>query len=758
MKTVYDDKIHLGSRAEDLFIDIFCETFGPDKSNYLGLQYPFVDIYGKHRTIDFAISSFGEKIAIEIDGERYHNPNKISSEKYYDDLLKQNSLIHEDWKLYRWTYGQLDHHRERVKDELVTFLGDQPIFNDFEEFMPRQRGKCIELKAHQEEALINLKKMREDHETIALLNHATGSGKTITAVLDSKSVNKRTLFVAHTKELVYQGKREFNKAWSEASCGIFMGEEKDKDSFIICSSIQSLVANIKKFSPEDFGYIILDEAHHGTAESYRKILSYFKPEFILGLTATPERMDGEDVLSMFKNVAHKLDLKKAIEIGELVPIKCIRIKTNVDLTNVRINGIKYNSLDLESKLFIPERNKLIVKTYIDYVLDKKTVVFCATVSHAEEVAKLFNDNGVKAAAISGSLKDKERKRILEEYENGENNILCACDLLNEGWDSPKTEVLFMARPTMSKTIYMQQLGRGTRKYKGKEFLLVFDFIDNTNMFNTAYSLHRMFNIEKYEPGAYVLAPKEMKKEEELLIRRGEKPAALIDLPIDIFDFELIDVFNWKDKAEGMISQIEFVRKVDVQSETLSRYIKEGKILADLEVPMNNNKFRYFYEETIEKYAKEFDWKLINSINMKELFMDMVKNMDMSYSYKPVLLKAMLESADDKGKVLLEDIIDYFIDYYEDRLIRGLEVEKPNSIYAKGNYTKEQVKKNILSNPFKRFEDMRFMQKCQDIEYVKFNENIWRKLSEDEKTWIGKWCDEKLGEYYGRKLGKNFVAE
>lgn len=744
-----NEKIHLGSHAEDLFTEIFCETFGPEKSNYIGIQYPFVDIYGGHRTIDFALDSFGNKIAIEIDGETYHNPNKVSSEKYYDDLLKQNSLVYLDWKVYRWAYKQLNTQREKVKDELKTLLGEYPLFNEFEDFMPKQRGQVIKLREHQEEALKNLQEMRARHETIALIYHATGSGKTITAVMDAKSLNKRTLYIAHTKELVNQAQREFNKAWSEVATGIFMGEEKDKNPFVVCSSIQSLVLNINEFNPKEFGYIIFDEAHHGAADSYRKVLSYFKPDFILGLTATPERMDGENILDIFKNVAHKLDLKTAIELKELVPIRCIRVKTNVDLSSVRINGIKYNSLDLESKLFIPDRNNLIIKTYISFVKNKKTVVFCASVKHAEEVAKLFIEYGVRAAAVSGGNKDKDRKRILNEYENGNTEVLCACDLLNEGWDSPKTEVLFMARPTMSKTIYLQQLGRGTRKYEGKEYLMVFDFIDNTNMFNTPYSLHRMFNIEKYEPGALVLAPKEMKEKEELLTRKGEKPTAIINLPIDIFDYELIDLFNWQEKVKNMISQIEFVRMVDVQSETISRYISDGKIKADFEVPMNNSVFRYFNKDTVIKYAKEFNWELINPLNMKDKFMDMVKTMDMSYSYKPVLLKAMLEYADDNGRVLLDDVVNYFMDFYQDRKNKELTVEKPNSIYVKNDYTKQQVKSNILSNPFKRFEDMRFMKKCRDIEYIIFNEYIWKKLSIDEKVWIDKWCDEKLGKYFER---------
>jgi DNA or RNA helicases of superfamily II len=122
---------------------------------------------------------------------------------------------------------------------------------------------------------------------------------------------------------------------------LFVAGEKDKDAYVVCASIQSVAKNIEEFRPDDFGYVIIDECHHGAANSYKKILGYFKPEFTLGLTATPDRADGEDLLEVFKNVAHKLDLPTAVEIDELVPIRCIRIKTNVDLSTVRINGIKY---------------------------------------------------------------------------------------------------------------------------------------------------------------------------------------------------------------------------------------------------------------------------------------------------------------------------------------------------------------------------------------------------------------------------------
>ncbi len=741
----------LGSVAEDLFVELFCDVFGPDKSQYLFIQYPFVDIYGNRRFIDFALENDGVRVAIEIDGETYHNPYVVSPNKYYDDLLKQNSLVYSDWKVYRWAYSQLKNQSEKVKDELRTFVGEMPLLRLLDDYLPKQKGKIIELKEHQQSALESLQKMRESRESMALLYHATGTGKTVTAVSDAKRVGERTLFLAHTKELVTQAQRTFKDLWPDSPTGLFVAEQKDKDAYVVCGSIQSVAQNIDEFRPDEFGYIIIDECHHGTANTYKKILGHFKPQFTLGLTATPDRTDGEDLLEVFKNVAHKLDLKTAVEGGELVPVRCIRVKTNVDLTAVRINGIKYNSQDLESKLFVPERNRIIVDTYLQYVKDRKTVVFCASVGHAEQIAELFRSNNVVCEAVSGTLKTSERSRILEQYENGNINVLCACDLLNEGWDSPRTEVLFMARPTLSKNLYIQQLGRGMRKCEGKEYIMVFDFIDNANMFNMPYSLHRMFNIKDYKAGEYVVAPQNQKQFDLDLFARGEKPEVYLDFPIDVADYELIDLFNWQDEVKDMISQIEFVRMVDVQAETVERYIRDGKVKPDLEVPYGNNRsFKYFREESVMNYAKENGWDLITAANMKDKFMDMVKSMDMSFSYKPVLLKAMFDHVDENGRVRVEDIVDYFLDFYSDRKEKGLVVEKRTSIYCKETITSKEAERNIFSNPFKRFEDMRFMKRCREIEYVEFNRHIFKKLNKKDIEWIIAHCDAKLEEYYSKR--------
>lgn len=631
----------VNSRAEELFVQLFCEAFGPEKTENLQVQYPCVDIYGRHRYIDFALESPESKIAIEIDGETYHNPSKVSENKYADDLLKQNRLIYDNWKVYRWIYSQLEKQPEKVKDELITFLGTSPMFKAFEADLPVQMGQTIELRDYQQEATENLQKMREDGKTIALLYNATGVGKTITAATDAKAVGGRILFLVNALKLASQAKETFAKVWPEATLGEYTGSQKDMTQTVIFATVQSISKDLEKFSPTDFDYLIVDECHHAAANTYQKIFTYFHPKFILGLTATPERSDGEDMLELFQNVAHKMDLKTAVERGVLVPIRCIRVKTNIDLTDVRINGIKYNSQDLESKLFIPERNQLIVDTYLKYVNGKKTVIFCASVDHAAEIAK-------------------------------------------------------------------------------------------------------------YQPMAYVLAPENKRKLDQDMLFQGEKPEAWLDVPIDVSDYEIIDLFNWQNSVKDMISQIEFVRMVDVQSETVERYIKDGKVKPDLSIPFGDKRmFHYFREESIRNIAKQYGWDLITPQNMADKFMKFIETMDMSYFYKPVLLKAIYEYMDTSGRVALPDVVGYFIDFYEDRKAHGMIAEKSTSIYQKGGYTRKDVEKNILSNPFKRFEDMRFLMRCKDVETIEVNPIIFRKLTREDWLHIVDVCDKSLEKYYLR---------
>lgn len=297
-----------GSTAEDLFIELFSDTFGAEKAGYLYTQYHFCDIYQNDRYADFFLENGSQKIAIEIDDEASHNPKLVSENKFYDDLLKQNSMIHLGWDVFRWAVRPMQLQPDTVKDELRLFVGANPAFREAADYLPEQRGKALdgselELKEHQKQALAALEEMRSRHETIALLYHATGTGKTVTAVSDAKRFGGRTLFLAHTHELVEQAYHTFKSLWSEVTVGRFTDGIKEQDAFVVCGGIQSVALNLERYREKDFDYLIIDEAHHAAAETYQKVLGYFKPKFTIGLTATPERADDKDILEIFKNTA-----------------------------------------------------------------------------------------------------------------------------------------------------------------------------------------------------------------------------------------------------------------------------------------------------------------------------------------------------------------------------------------------------------------------------------------------------------------------
>ena len=745
-----------GSSAEDLFIELFADTFGAEKAGYLYSQYPFYDIYQNARFADFVLENGAKRVAIEIDDQASHDPRHISVDKFCDDLLKQNSMVHLGWDIYRFAVRQMQKQPETVKDELRVFLGNDPRFKEIEDYLPTQQGKALdgeklELREYQQEALDSLEAMRANKETIALLYHATGTGKTVTAVMDAKRCGGRVLFVAHTMELVNQAYNTFKNLWNTVSVGKFADSVKDTDSHVICGSIQSVALNLELFQDNDFDYIIIDEAHHASADTYQKALAYFKPKFTLGLTATPERADDTNILEIFKNTAHKLDIQTAVEIGALVPVRCIRIHTNIDMTKVRFNSVQYNIRDLDDKIFVPERNKLIVDTWLSYVKNKRTVVFCASVKHAEQIAKLFQDARIDAIAVSGSMKTSERNEQLAKFASGDIKVLCACDLLNEGWDCPQTEVLFMARPTMSKVLYTQQLGRGMRNCEGKNHLMVFDFVDNASQYNAPYSMHRLFKLKDYHAGGTVLGRKGDREAEADLYAKGERPDAVIDYPVHATDYELVDIFNWQEEVAGMYSQLELVRHLSInKTQTIEEYIKKGKIIPDLVIPFSSERhFNYFKKERVEEYADAFGWTIITSQNKHQMFIDMVEKMTMDHSYKPVLLKAILTYADANGRAKISDIVSYFRAFYESRRTSGLIVEKEKSVYYYPGYTDKQSERNILSNPFKRFEDMDMFHHTKTLGIIEVDPIVWKKLTDAEKKWIEAICDERLEKYYKR---------
>ena len=259
----------------------------------------------------------------------------------------------------------------------------------------------------------------------------------------------------------------------------------------------------------------------------------------------------------------------------------------------------------------------------------------------------------------------------------------------------------------------------------------------------------------YRPFGFALAPDQLQQQDEDIWRRGERPVALIDIPVFAMDYEQIELFNWHELAQDMLSEMEFVRQVNVQAETIAKYIADARIKPDLAVPISENRImRYFKPESVNRYAQEFGWTRITPDNIKGVFMDFVGKMDMSYSYKPVLLLALFEHINELGYAPIDDVTGFFIRFYDDRRACGIVAEKSDSLFARNTISEKEAKSLILRYPFKRFADMSFLSYSPDLSHIVLNKNIRKGLTPDDIIMIREICKQKLTHYFVKLESKD----
>ena len=367
------------------------------------------------------------------------------------------------------------------------------------EFVPNSMQKRV---------LQKLKETRINGNKKGLVISATGTGKTYLAVMDikqffeinsntenklfkindkkSKTSNIKFLFIAHREELLENAINVFSKILKidKNEFGrIYGGLKEIDDKSIIFASIQSLRNCYNEFKPNFFDYVIVDEFHHSMSDSYLKTLSYFNPKFLLGLTATPKRMDGKDILSLCDyNVVDEIGIKEALEEDLIVPFHYFGVNDYmINYDNIPYKNGKYNEKILLENLLLNTRTDYIVEKINKFGFDGdelSAVAFCQNIEHAFFMKEEFSKKGYKSAVITANTSSNERSEILEKFKNKKIEILCVVDILNEGIDIPTINLLLFLRPTMSSTIFIQQIGRGLRKAKNKDFVTIIDFIGN----------------------------------------------------------------------------------------------------------------------------------------------------------------------------------------------------------------------------------------------------------------------------------------
>lgn len=366
----------------------------------------------------------------------------------------------------------------------------------------------IQLRSYQQEIV----DMIDNIDTCRwLIQLPTGCGKTVTF---SQLKFNRMLIISHREELVNQPKKYFN-----CSYGVEMAKFKSNGEKVVSTCIQSLVRRLDKFNPEDFDVIVIDEAHHSAAKSYRKVIDYFKPQKLLGFTATPNRNDGIRLNDIFDKIAYKMNLKDAIKNGYLTDIECIRSYLDYDLTQCRKNSTDYNLEDLSECM--EDTAKGISKVYKEKAKGQ-TLMFGVSVKHCEDIAKEIPNSVVVSATT------KNREQIIKDFTNKKFNCLINCMIFTEGTDIPLIETVIIARPTMNESLYSQMVGRGLRLYDGKDKLRLIDCVGVSNNLNlcTAPSLIGL----KYDDGKV--------KEKTLEVE------SLFDLP-EIISKKMDTIDYWK---------------------------------------------------------------------------------------------------------------------------------------------------------------------------------------------------------------------
>lgn len=478
----------------------------------------------------------------------------------------------------------------------------------------------------QVEALEALKRTRAEGYRRGLVVLATGLGKTWLAAFDTHAMEaRRVLFVAHREEILGQAAETFLRIRPHARVGFYTGKQRDSQVDILCASVQTLgrANHLQQFSPQHFDYIVVDEFHHAAAPSYHKLLQHFKPQFLLGLTATPDRTDQSSILSLCddnlvftRNLLDGINAKPQL----LAPFHYFGIHDeSVDYTDIPWRNGRFDPEQLSHKLATLSRARHILKEWVEK-RQKRTLAFCASIRHAEFMAEQFRKHNIRAAAVHASS-TVPRGDALRQLSEGQLDVIFSVDLFNEGVDLPSIDTVMMLRPTESRILFLQQLGRGLRIHPDKEHLVVLDFIGNHKGF-----LHK--------PQA--LMGKTMTHREIAEYGRRAKDHGL-ELPDGCFvnyDLELIKFMEALD-GTGLEKEYESLRAALLRRPTLTELYRSGATMTQV---------RQQYGDWFSLVAemKDLSPEQRGLLQTHRAFFQELERTAMSKSYKMVLLEAFQE--------------------------------------------------------------------------------------------------------------------
>ena len=540
----------------------------------------------------------------------------------------------------------------------------------------------------QAEALEALEKTRADGNRAGLVVMATGTGKTWLAAFDVASDTtefKRVLFVAHREEILKQSLSTFRRINPLASMGLYNATEKEVNTDMLFASIQTINrdAHLRRFNPQDFDYIVIDEFHHAAANTYRRLIDYFTPKFMLGLTATPERTDGGDLLALCdENLVYRCDVPRGIKLELLSAYHYFGVPDTIDYKNIPWRSRKFDEAALTQAAETDARAQNIYEQWLEHG-KTRTMAFCVSKSHANFMRHWFRAKGVKCVAVHSGADSDPRSLSMEQLEQGDIQIVFAIDMFNEGVDIPELDTVMMLRPTESAIVWLQQFGRGLRK-SGDKILTVIDYIGNHRSF--LLKLRTLLNLQSGGDGAIQRALKS--------IQDGTLP-----LPAGCevtYDLEAIDILQ------------ALLRKSSSEESALTQYYKDfreqhgqrptaAETYHDGYLP-NTAKSSYGSWLEMVKSMGDLSPDETQVLDDHSVFIKGLETTSMSKSYKMVLLRAMLNSDALPGEGALIDKLTESVSYLIERSQR---VAEDFGTTAKN---KKSLKSSLVKNPIAAWTD------------------------------------------------------
>lgn len=730
MRVVNREENADASPLELLFENNFTNVYGMNALKYLWKEYGIIDTSGHHYYLDYYVRMGEGSIAVEENGVTYHHPQIIGFERYRKQLRKQNTCTQWGIKLYRFSTEDCQF-ESRIEDDIRTFFGDDA--NKFQEnglLIDRR----VELYDHQVATLQEIEQKRADGVNAFLIVFPTASGKSRIVEEDMRifASNKhdfKALVLAPNTDIIKDWHRRIEESLSEY---------KDKIEVV---TFAYMVRNYTKQLPHEYSYIVIDEAHHAVAPMIKRVIQYFTPEFMVGLTATDQRPDKRKLESVFGSYKTGLSLIQAMEEGIVAQANVYRIETNIDLSHVRFNGKDYINADLEKSIRVTSRNDLIVKVLQEYFCDgemanRQGIIFCVNTKHTLEMEKLLNDAGINAKSYTGQTKNADK--IMNDFKEKKLRFLCACNMISEGWDYPELGILVMARPTLSKVLYLQQIGRGLRKTNTKKNVFVIDVVDEYGAMAHPCSMHSVFQNAMYVPFGNIACRSYSLGDMIEIDGSRERVERIVE----------IDINSFEDKYGDCLSQEQLAQEFFVSTGTISNWIKKGKIKPTVTYPFGSKQVYLFSPENMKRIRVELDIPEHTEETIKQDFFAFLEERDYSLSYKMPFLLSLLKNMNSIGDANIEEVLSDYIAFYEDRIKRNLPVDRPTCPYnAETLKDRKLIKVNMLTNPFEKFERKRFLYHSKDLGVISMNHALFSRMEEMDFERVKEQMLEDIENYY-----------